>query len=125
MSEAWEQERNDCLVRLGNVSLLTAQHGRLLNSPLRTLPNNALVGKPQTLALPASAARDCGETETTTTGAAGPPARASASLAMTSAPLCDSSSTVSAEVTQPLQARQSCRVTCGQRAQRRGPPLKL
>ena len=74
---------------------------------------------------PANAARDCADTDTTTTAACSaaplPPATAAApdpgagplpSFARNSAVLCTSSSTVSAEVTQPEHARQSCNVTC-------------
>ena len=50
---------------------------------------------------PASDARDCGETDTITI------APGSVSLDVTSPTLCASSSTVSADVTQPLHARQS------------------
>lgn len=54
---------------------------------------------------PAREARVCGEMDTTTT------ASGSHSLARSSRPLWCCSSTVSAEVTQPLHARQSCSET--------------
>ena len=76
--------------------------GRALKNPV----SRFAASKASSPAARASDARDCGDTDTTTT--IRPPLIAAArTRARNSSALCASRSTVSADVTQPLHARQS------------------